>query len=143
MGILWPYCGADKNIGRANFQQKSFLATFTMDVFFNRCSLWDIHTFSNYRKWNVIFMNNLWHFDVFGGIFISPEPFIVWSRATPHFNQKTQLMRVIQLKYIIIRTWSGLKLLFLTKMANLGQFVYFSYHYLYEITLLLKLIRKS
>ena len=49
--LIYQYNGADKNICRANFQQRSFLATFTMDVFLIRGSLWDLHIFSNYRKW--------------------------------------------------------------------------------------------
>ena len=105
---------------RTNFQQRSFLTTFTMDVFLFRCSLWDIHIFSNYRKWWRHFMNNWWDFDVFREIFISPEPFIAWSRVTPHFNQKTQLMGVIILKYIILRMGGCLKLLFLAKMPIWG-----------------------
>ena len=76
----------------ANFQQISFLATFAMDMFLIRCSLWDIHIFSNHRKWWRYFINNWWFWLLGGGILISPEPLFVWSRATPCFNQKTQLM---------------------------------------------------
>ena len=48
------------------------------------------HIFQIIGSDDVIFMDNWWNFDVFGEIFISPEPFNVWSRATPHFNPKTQ-----------------------------------------------------
>ena len=47
------------------------------------------------RSDDVIFMNNWRHFDILGEIVISPEPLIVWSHATPHFNQKTQAMEGI------------------------------------------------
>ena len=42
--------------------------------------------------------------------FISPELLVIWSRATPHFYQKTQVMGVIVLKYSILMTGSCLKL---------------------------------
>ena len=134
---------ASKMDYHANIQQRSFLATFNMDVFLIRCSFWDIYIFSNYRKWWRHFMNNWWHFDIFQEFLISPELLIIWNCATTHFNQKTQLMGVIILKYIILRTGSGLKLLFLTKTAIFRQFVYSLYHYLYDITSPLKLVRKS
>ena len=86
--------GVDKKICRANFQQRSFLATFAMDAFLIRCSLWDITFFQIIGGGDVIFMNNWWDFDVLGEIFISPKPFIVWSRATPLFNQKTTYVRL-------------------------------------------------
>ena len=96
---------------------------------------------------DVIFINNWWNFAILGGIFISPEPSIVWSRATPHFIQKTELIinwrEVIILKNIILRNGSGLKVLFLTKMTILGSFMYFLYRYSYEIASPLKLIQKS
>ena len=96
---------------------------------------------------DVIFINNWWNFAILGGIFKSPEPSIVWSRATPHFIQKTELIinwrEVIILKNIILRNGSGLKVLFLTKMTILGSFMYFLYRYSYEIASPLKLIQKS
>ena len=76
----------------ANFQQRSFLATFTMDIFLIRCSLWDIHIFQITGSDGVIFLNNWWDFDFFGETLISLEPLIILSIGTPHFNQKTQLM---------------------------------------------------
>ena len=96
---------------------------------------------------DVVFINNWWNFAIFGGLFISPEPFIVWSRATSHFIQKTELIinwrGVITLKNIILRNGSGLKVLFLTNMTILGSFMYFLYRYSYEIASPLKLIQKS
>ena len=82
----------DKKICRANFQQRSFLATFAM------CSLLDVvyETLHFFKLSEVVtsFMNNWWDFDVLGEIFISPKPFIVWSRTTPHFNQKTTYVQL-------------------------------------------------
>ena len=46
------------------------------------------------------------------------------------------------MKYIILRIRSSLKLLFLAWMTILGQFVYFSNHYSYEVASPLKLIKK-
>ena len=46
--------GVDKKICRANFQQRSFLATFAMDVFLIRCSLWDITFFQIIGSGDVI-----------------------------------------------------------------------------------------
>ena len=56
--MLWIISGVDKNICHANIQQKSFLATFTMDVFLIRCSLWDFTFFHITGIDDVIFMNN-------------------------------------------------------------------------------------
>ena len=110
---------ASKMDYRANFQQRSFLATFTMNVFLIKCSLGDTHIFQITGSDDVIFINNWWHFDIFKEILIFLELLIIWNRATPNFNQKTPLVGIIILKYIILRTGSGLKLLFLTKMAIL------------------------
>ena len=81
--------------------------------------MWDIHivykTFTYFQitgSDDVIFRNNWSHFDIFGGILIFPEVLIIWSHAASHFNQKTQVMGVIVLKYSIMRTGSCLKCLF-------------------------------
>ena len=85
------------------------------------CSLLDemYETFTFFQitgSGNIIFMYNWWDFDIFWDIFILLEPFFIWSRPTPHFYQKTQLIGVIILKFIILKTGSALKLLFLFKM---------------------------
>ena len=98
---------------RANFQQIRFLATFTMNVFLVKWSLWDIHFFSNYRKGWRHFIINWWDLDVFSGILVSPKPLVLWGRKVPHFIQKTQVMRVIVVKYGIFKSGSCLKYLFL------------------------------
>ena len=88
-----------------------------MDIFPVRCSLWDIHIFQITGSDDVIFMNNLWHFDVFGGIFISLEPFIAWSCPTPDFNQKTQLMRDIYIEVHHFKNWKYLKITILDPLT--------------------------
>ena len=61
------------------------------------------------------------NFDVLGEIFIPLQLFFVWSRPTFILIKKTRLMGVITLKYIILKTGRGLKLLFLVEMLLLGN----------------------
>ena len=90
------------------------------------CSLLDIvhETFTFFQitgSDDVIFINNWWDFDVLGEIFIPLQLFFVWSRPTFILIKKTRLMGVITLKYIILKTGRGLKLLFLVEMLFLGN----------------------
>ena len=78
-----------------------------MDLFHIRCSLWDIY--SNYQKWWRHFMNNWWHFDIFREIVISPEPLIVWSHATPDFNQKSTTYGGNYIEVHHFENWKWLK----------------------------------
>ena len=118
------------------FSKEVFLATFTMDMFLIRCSLWEIHIFSNFRKRWRHFINNWWFWFFFLGgggfwyllnlfsyevvrplILISPEPLFVWSRATPHLNQKTQLMGE---NYIEVHHFENLKWLKIAIISHNG-----------------------
>ena len=84
---------ASKMNYHANFQQISFLTTFTMDMFLIRSNLWYIHIFFKLSEVMTSFSRIIDEILTFWGKFSSPEPFNVWSRATPHLNQKTQLTR--------------------------------------------------
>ena len=82
--------------------RKSVVQIFSKEVFWLllpwMCSLLDVvyETLHFFKLSEVVtsFMNNWWDFDVLGEIFISPKPFIVWSRTTPHFNQKTTYVQL-------------------------------------------------
>ena len=105
-----------ENICCANFQQRSFLATFTMDVFLIRFSLWEIHIFKKIAGGDdVIFMNSCQDLDFLGVVFTSPEPLIMWSQETKFVDGG------IILKCILLRNRSGLKLLFLAKICLLFE----------------------
>ena len=76
--------GADNDLKtdyHANFQQ-SFLAAFIMDVFFIRCTLWDIHIFSIYRKWWCHF-HKLMRFWRFGENFHTSWTYFLYEVVRP------------------------------------------------------------
>ena len=73
-----------------NFQERSFLATFTMDVFFLSDVVYAASIFFKLPEGIRHLVNNWWDFDVLGEIFILLKTLFVWSRPNPRFNQKTK-----------------------------------------------------
>ena len=113
--------GADKNTCYANFQQRSFLNTFTMYVSLIRCISWDIHIFFKLLE---VMTSFSWIIDeilTFLGKFSYLLNRLTYEVVRPLILiRKHNLKGVFILQYIILRSGSGLKLPFLAKMAILG-----------------------